>query len=92
MQQIGRNVIKDKPPERPKLYLLSKILIKYYEFRIYLIGKRIKKYGRYSAGYRYELFQANVYHKQAYLHKVESRYKKDEFRRSRKEWSKDGIR
>lgn len=81
MKQVGRNIIHDDLP-RPavKLSLLSKVIKKYYQFRMKLIDKRKEKYAAFGIGYSLELFNACVYMKQAYLHKVEALYLKDEVR------------
>lgn len=90
-KQIGRNVYHEEQPKRVvTLSPLSKLVKKYYELRIKLVERRITKYGSFSRGYQHELFNAAVYEKQAYLHKVEALYLRDELRMLKRAWKKNG--
>lgn len=83
-ERVGRSVIQEKRVERVyPLSFFAKIIKAYYEFRIKMIEKRMKKYGRYSTGFRYELFCAALYDKQAYLHKGDALYMKSREKRVR---------
>lgn len=81
-QQIGRNVyhVEQKAKYDTKLSFFRSCLHVYYEVRIKLIERRIKKYASYAAGFQKELFNAAIYEKQAYMHKVEALYSKQELR------------
>lgn len=87
MKQIGRNIIHEGPPRQEiKLSFVSKIIKAYYEFRMKLNVRRKEKYATFSLGYRNELFNACIYTNQAYLHKVEALYLKDELRMLKKNY------
>ena|SRR5690625_122476 len=81
-EQIGRNIIyrNGNPKYTIKLSVFRKVMKKYYELRIKLVEKRMSKYGAYSGGFQLDLFNAAVYIKQSYLHKIEALYSKQEIR------------
>ncbi|MEN2464928.1 hypothetical protein [Ornithinibacillus sp. JPR2-1] len=89
-KQVGRNVYHEESIKRVvKLSLLSKLRRKYYECRVKIVERKIHKYGSFSFGYQHELFQAAVYLKQSYLHKVEALYERDEVRELKRAYRKE---
>jgi len=81
-RRVGRNIYQDDPKSKHKirLNLFRSIKQTYYELRIGLIARRISKYASFAAGFQKQLFDAAIYEKQSYLHKIEALYSKQELR------------